>query len=377
MVTLLLTVLDLSRCDRGAYMFLPLYMMRTHAHALNTKWRVNKRVFGVIDTLADLVDREDVPLLEEPDADDGAEIKKWKRKVKAVKKDRDEDGFFYPHNLDFCGRAYPMHPHLNHLGSDLCRGILEFSEGHRPLEGKHWWLGAEEPFQCLGACINLAEALRSSSPETTISQMPIHQETFSYLHREWSRKMRNIICAKVMDHVMAYSTQCIETVKSLKTIAGTLPPLTIPSDGKRVLQTDASDQFWGACCLWKGQGFAALLDSGVGTVSVNPIANDVHVEHYTTKFDTIELEKIVENVSELPGPELDAVVREAFDVANNNIYAFHAAQKLAETSVESTKVTNREAGSSLCKLCGGILAQLLSAAARFQQLQLVAFLSMA
>ena len=114
-----------------------------------------------------------------------------------------------------------MHPYLNHLGSDLCRGILEFSEGRalghsgllwlkihlanlyaggvdklsyegrlsftekhledifdsadRPLEGKRWWLEAEDPFQCLAVCINLAEALRSSSPETTISHIPVHQ----------------------------------------------------------------------------------------------------------------------------------------------------------------------------------------------------------
>ena len=134
---------------------------------------------------------------------------------------KDEDGFFYPHNLDFRGRAYPMHPYLNHLGSDLCRGILEFAEGRplgksglrwlkihlanvyaggvdklsyegrvaftenhledifdsadRPLEGRRWWLSAEDPFQCLATCINLSEALRSSSPETTISHMPVHQ----------------------------------------------------------------------------------------------------------------------------------------------------------------------------------------------------------
>ncbi|CAL5345435.1 unnamed protein product [Camellia sinensis] len=111
---------------------------------------------------------------------------------------------------------------VGHLGSDLCRGILEFAkerplgksglqwlkihmanlyaggvdkfsyegriaftENHlddifdsadRPLEGRRWWLGAEDPFQCLATCINLAEALRSSSPETTISYMPVHQD---------------------------------------------------------------------------------------------------------------------------------------------------------------------------------------------------------
>ncbi|KAG2706865.1 hypothetical protein I3843_05G110000 [Carya illinoinensis] len=261
--------------DRGAYLFLPSYVMRTHGakqqreavkrapmnqlepafEALdtlgNTKWRVNKRILSVVDRiwasgggLADLVDREDVPLPEEPDTEDEAEIRKWKWKVKAAKKVnserhsqrcdielklaqvarkmKDEEGFYYPHNLDFRGRAYPMHPYLNHLGSDICRGILEFAEGRplgksglrwlkihlanlyaggvdklsyegraeftenhlddifdsadRPLEGRRWWLSAEDPFQCLAACINLSEALRSFSPETTVSHMPVHQD---------------------------------------------------------------------------------------------------------------------------------------------------------------------------------------------------------
>ncbi|KAL6573587.1 DNA-directed RNA polymerase 1B, mitochondrial [Orobanche hederae] len=260
--------------ERGGYLFLPSYIMRTHGakqqreavkrapkqqlesifQALNTlgntKWRVNKKILGVVDRiwadggrLADLVDRDDVPLPEEPDTEDESEIKKWKWKVKAVKKEnserhsqrcdtelklavarkmKDEDGFYYPHNLDFRGRAYPMHPYLNHLGSDLCRGILEFAEGRplgksglawlkiqlanlygggvdklsyegrvsftenhvddifdsadRPLEGRRWWLGAEDPFQCLATCLNLAEALRSPYPESTISYIPVHQD---------------------------------------------------------------------------------------------------------------------------------------------------------------------------------------------------------
>lgn len=271
---MLVPPLDWTGYNQGAYLFLPSSVMRTHGakqqrdavkrssrsqlqpvfEALNTlgntKWRINKKVLAVIDRIwagggciANLVDRQDIPLPEEPDAEDEAEIKKWKWKVKNVKKAnserhsqrcdielklavarkmRDEDGFFYPHNLDFRGRAYPMHPHLNHLGSDLCRGILEFAEGRplgtsglrwlkihlanlyaggvdklpydgritftenhlddifdsadRPLEGKRWWLGAEDPFQCLSVCINLAEAFRSPSPEMTISHMPVHQD---------------------------------------------------------------------------------------------------------------------------------------------------------------------------------------------------------
>ncbi|KAM1666154.1 hypothetical protein ACFX1X_045819 [Malus domestica] len=260
--------------DRGGYFFLPSYVMRTHGakqqreaikrtpreqlepvfKALdtlgNTRWKVNKRVLNVVDRiwasggrLADLVDRDNVPLPEEPDTEDEKLLKKWKWKVKSVKKEnmerhsqrcdlelkltvaremKDAEGFYYPHNLDFRGRAYPMHPYLNHLGSDLSRGILEFAEGRplgksglrwlkihlanlyasgvdklslegriafienhlddifdsvdRPLEGRRWWLKAEDPFQCLAVCINLAEALRSSSPETFISHIPVHQD---------------------------------------------------------------------------------------------------------------------------------------------------------------------------------------------------------
>ncbi|XP_028761873.1 DNA-directed RNA polymerase 1B, mitochondrial [Neltuma alba] len=260
--------------DQGAYLFLPSYVMRTHGakqqreavkrtplkqlepvfEALNTlgntKWRVNKGVLSVVDQiwangggLADLVGREDVPIPEEPDTEDQSEVQKWKWKVKDIKKKnsdmhsqrcdielklavarkmKDEEGFYYPHNLDFRGRAYPMHAYLNHLGSDLCRGILEFAEGRplgksglhwlkihlanlyaggvdklsyegrimfvenhlddifdsadRPLEGRQWWLEAEDPFQCLAACINLSEALRSQSPESTVSHLPVHQD---------------------------------------------------------------------------------------------------------------------------------------------------------------------------------------------------------
>ncbi|CAI0552882.1 unnamed protein product [Linum tenue] len=260
--------------DKGAYFFLPSYIMRTHGskqqreamklaskaqleqvfEALDTlgstKWRVNKRVLDVVDRiwnsggrLAHLVDRDDVPLPEKPDTEDETLLKKWKWKLRNAKKEnrerhslrcdtelklsvarkmKDEEGFYYPHNVDFRGRAYPMHPYLNHLGSDMCRGILEFAEGRplgnvglrwlkihlanlyaggvdklsyegrvsftenhldeifdsadKPLEGNRWWLRAEDPFQCLAACINLSEALRSSSPETYVSYLPIHQD---------------------------------------------------------------------------------------------------------------------------------------------------------------------------------------------------------
>ena len=48
---------------------------------------------------------------------------------------RDAPRFYLPHNMDFRGRAYPIHPHLHHMGEDSTRGLLLFAEA-KPL-GKH------------------------------------------------------------------------------------------------------------------------------------------------------------------------------------------------------------------------------------------------
>eukprot|EP00268_Persea_americana_P043172 TRINITY_DN4332_c0_g2_i2.p1 TRINITY_DN4332_c0_g2~~TRINITY_DN4332_c0_g2_i2.p1 ORF type:complete len:540 (+),score=84.79 TRINITY_DN4332_c0_g2_i2:688-2307(+) len=235
-------------------LFRALWSNTAFMQALNTlgraKWRVNKRVLSVVDNIwasggrvAGLVDREDIPIPVKPDSEDAMEIKQWRWSVRKAKKCnserhaqrcdielklsvarkmRDEEGFYYPHSLDFRGRAYPMHPHLNHLSSDLCRGILEFAEGRplgrsglrwlkihlanlyaggveklsydgrlafvenhlddifdsaeRPVDGERWWLNAEDPFQCLAACMNLSDALKSSSPHSVVSHIPIHQD---------------------------------------------------------------------------------------------------------------------------------------------------------------------------------------------------------
>ncbi|XP_050940583.1 DNA-directed RNA polymerase 3, chloroplastic isoform X1 [Cucumis melo] len=259
--------------DKGGHFFLPSYVMRTHGSSRqqdamknisgkqmqkvfealdmlgSTKWRVNRRVLSVVESLwaqggntAGLVDRKDVPIPEKQ-LGDLTETQEWRWSMKKAKKInqelhsqrcdvelklsvarkmKDEEGFYYPHNVDFRGRAYPMHPHLNHLSSDLCRGVLEFAEGRplgksglhwlkihlanlyaggveklsydrrlafvddhldnifdsasNPVNGDRWWLTAEDPFQCLAACMNLSEALKSSAPHTVISYLPIHQD---------------------------------------------------------------------------------------------------------------------------------------------------------------------------------------------------------
>lgn len=129
--------------------------------------------------------------------------------------------FYFPHNIDFRGRAYPIPAHLNHIGDDLCRGLLKFAKGkplgkngmrwlrihlanvygfdkanfdereqfainhtddivdavNNPLDGKRWWLGADDPWQCLATCHEIVDALNCPEGlENFESRMPIHQD---------------------------------------------------------------------------------------------------------------------------------------------------------------------------------------------------------
>lgn len=129
--------------------------------------------------------------------------------------------FWFPHNMDFRGRTYPCPPHLNHLGSDVTRAILVFAEGKplgpsgldwvkihlvnltglkkrsslperleyansimddildsadHPLTGNKWWMNADEPWQALGCCMEIANAVRSPDPAQYISHLPVHQD---------------------------------------------------------------------------------------------------------------------------------------------------------------------------------------------------------
>ena len=42
--------------------------------------------------------------------------------------------------MDFRGRVYPIPPHLNHMGADINRGLLEFAEGKPLGEDGLFWL---------------------------------------------------------------------------------------------------------------------------------------------------------------------------------------------------------------------------------------------
>lgn len=131
-----------------------------------------------------------------------------------------EKELYFPHSVDFRGRAYPIPPILNHIGSDIARGLLKFANGKElgavglqwlkvhlanlagfdkaslrereqfamdnineiydsatnPLGGRRWWAKAEDPWQCLACCMELKNAFDLPDPTRYVSQLPVHQD---------------------------------------------------------------------------------------------------------------------------------------------------------------------------------------------------------
>lgn len=209
-------------------------------------WQINSRVLEVVNTIweaggdaAGLVSSRALPALQLPeDSTLKQKIvleKNHKRKsaelyslqcdtILKLQSAKSFEGrrIYFPCNIDFRGRVYPLPPHLNHLGADLARGLLRFDEA-RPL-GAHglkwlkihlanvsgrdklsfedreawanehltnvaavfrdplgkinsdglWWQGLENPFQGLATCFELHQALQN--PEHFQSRLPIHMD---------------------------------------------------------------------------------------------------------------------------------------------------------------------------------------------------------
>lgn len=142
-------------------------------HLQATEWQVNKRVLDVVLELweegravAELPDREDEPLIPYPypektkeDAKTPEEIeviKKWKRETYEIHKRnvqkrsvrilvsqilrianqfKDYEKIYFPHQMDFRGRLYPIPVLLQPQGTDLAKGLLHFAEG-KPIDDK-------------------------------------------------------------------------------------------------------------------------------------------------------------------------------------------------------------------------------------------------
>ncbi|RYP19296.1 hypothetical protein DL767_009685 [Monosporascus sp. MG133] len=214
-----------------------------------TAWQINQPVFDVMleawntgEKLANIPPlHPNVPIPPEPaESEDMMHRREWLKAVKAAENLKSglhsercfmnfqleiarafkDQTFYFPHNMDFRGRAYPIPTYLNHMGADHTRGLLRFAVGKElgenglrwlkvhlanvfgfdkaslrereafavdnlanitdsvtnPLNGERWWLKAEDPWQCLATCFELKAALDLPDPTKYVSHLPVHQD---------------------------------------------------------------------------------------------------------------------------------------------------------------------------------------------------------
>ncbi|KAF4973917.1 hypothetical protein FZEAL_9143 [Fusarium zealandicum] len=214
-----------------------------------TPWRINNELLDVMveawnsgDKIANMPALQ--PDLESPpepaNSNDPLVRRMWIRQLKTVENERAalhsqrcymnlqleiarafrKQIIYFPHNVDYRGRAYPLPTYLNHMGADHTRALLKFANGKRlgvtglrwlkihlanvygydkasfdereafttanltnivesatnPLNGSRWWLKGEDPWQCLAACVELKAAHDLPDPAEFISHLPVHQD---------------------------------------------------------------------------------------------------------------------------------------------------------------------------------------------------------
>lgn len=205
-------------------------------------FRINRRVLAVVEEAwrtggnIGRMPLDDIPKPPRPNEFDNEKAEKaWKREAVKVhranvglrceraefearlavaKEFAGRDAIYFPHQLDFRSRAYPIPVHLNHQGDDVCRGLLEFAAkpadhseerarfwlevhaancwGHdkMPFEDRRtwvrgfwshigqscadplnftWWQDAEKPWQFLAACEALID-------ENAAAHLPIQMD---------------------------------------------------------------------------------------------------------------------------------------------------------------------------------------------------------
>ena len=144
-------------------------------------------------------------------------------KLRVARDMQNAPGLYFPHSIDFRGRAYPIPVPFNHQGDDICRSLLRFGE-KKPLGERGWfWLRvhaanmfgvdkvifedrirwvesnmanlvsfANNPFspesikfvenhtddfwQALSVSREIRDAMNSATPENFLSNLPVHQD---------------------------------------------------------------------------------------------------------------------------------------------------------------------------------------------------------
>ncbi|SCO67353.1 DNA-directed RNA polymerase, putative [Plasmodium vivax] len=127
---------------------------------------------------------------------------------------------YFPHNIDFRGRMYPLSPHLHHMSDDICRSLITFHDreeigprglfwlkihlannfgkdkltfeqrinwvdsnlgnikrlSENPFQHVDFWSTAEKPWQALSVSMDLTRALECPDPSKYRSNIPVQQD---------------------------------------------------------------------------------------------------------------------------------------------------------------------------------------------------------
>jgi DNA-directed RNA polymerase len=217
-------------------------------HIQDTPWRINRDVLSIMQevwtgggTLGGLPQREDDPVPPKPvDIETNEEAKlAWKKEAAltyarngertssriclmqglwVARRFEEEERIFFPHELDFRGRVYPV-PVFgpSPQGSDWQKALIHFADGkplglqgfdwlqvhvanlfgvdkvsfadrkawvldnleaimdsgRNPLDGDRFWTQADDPWCALAACIEIFEALSLEDPTEYVSRIPV------------------------------------------------------------------------------------------------------------------------------------------------------------------------------------------------------------
>lgn len=236
----------------------------------NVPWRVNARVLEVMrqvwdggGTLGGLPSRDDQPIPPRPSTDDENVLAAWRREAAAIhgnnarlmskrmamsqklwiaQKFSPEEAIWFPHELDFRGRVYPI-PNAgpNPQSDDAGKALLEFARGvplgadgpgwlavhlanlfgvdkvpfeervdwvmanhdaimdsaDNPLDGQRFWTTADSPYTALAACFEWAGYTREG-PDF-VSHLPVALDGSNSGLQHFSAMLRDPVGARAVN----------------------------------------------------------------------------------------------------------------------------------------------------------------------------------
>lgn len=246
----------------------------------NVPWRINRRVLDVMrevwdggGALGGLPYRDDLPIPPRPETEDEETLKAWRseaaqahtrnahllskrlaisQRLWIAQKFLDEEAIWFPHELDFRGRVYPIptggpHPQANDAG----KALIEFANGvplgadgpgwlavhlanlfgvdkvpfeervdwvmanheaiidsaANPLDGQRFWTTADEPYLALAACFEWAGYTREGPG--FVSHLPVALDGSNSGLQHFSAMLRDPVGAAAVNLIPAERPQDI------------------------------------------------------------------------------------------------------------------------------------------------------------------------